>query len=177
MTIGGFAPSSTGEVAVTVASGRLLPIILFSLLAVIIAACAKEPPPPPPPTLVELTFTGSDDLNPDPTGRASPLIVRYYQLGGISAFERADYFQIHDKEAALLGADLLARNELPLAPGATQKASFEAKTGIKFLGVIASYRDIDNAVWHADVPIPANQTTKLKIQLDKLNLSIAPDAG
>jgi type VI secretion system protein VasD len=162
---------------VTVASERLLPTILLSLLGLIVAACAaKEPPPPPPPTLVELSFAGADDLNPDSTGRASPLVVRYYQLGGTNAFERADYFQIHDKEAALLGPDLLARDELPLAPGAAQKASFEGKSGIKFLGVIASYRDIDNAVWRANVPIPPNKTTKLKVQLDKLKLSIAPDA-
>jgi len=102
--------------------------------------------------------------------------VRWFQLVGTNAFEKADYFQLHDKEAAVLGADLLARDELPVAPGATQKVSFEAKSGIKFLGAIAAYRDIDNAVFRADVPIPANQTTKLKVKLDKLKLSIAPDA-
>ena len=44
------------------------------------------------------------------------------------------------------------------------------------MSVVLGVCDIDNAVWHADVPIPANQTTKLKVQLDKLKLSIAPDA-
>ena len=127
--------------------------------------------------MVELSFSASSDVNPDPSDRASPIIVRYYQLAGTSAFEKADYFQIHDKEGALLGPDLIAREEVPLTPGASQTASFEAKPTTKFLGVIASYRDIDNAVWRGDVPIPPNQTTKLKIQLDKLKLSIAPDAS
>lgn len=125
--------------------------------------------------MVELTFNAADDVNPDPSGRASPIILRYFQLAGTSAFEKADFFQIHDKEAAFLGPDLVAREEMPLVPGATQKVSFEAKPGAKFLGVIASYRDIDQAEWRADVPIPPNQTTKLKIQLDKLKLSVAPD--
>ena len=160
----------------TVASGKLLPALLLTLAGFFIAGCAEKPPPPPPPTLVELTFIGADDLNPDPSGRASPVVVRWFQLVGANAFEKADFFQLHDKEAATLGADLLARDELPVAPGATQKVSFEAKAGTKFLGVIASYRDIDNAVFRADVPIPANQTTKLKVQLDKLKLSIAPNA-
>jgi type VI secretion system protein VasD len=124
--------------------------------------------------MVELSFIASSDVNPDPSDRASPIIVRYYQLAGTSAFEKADYFQIHDKEGALLGPDLIARDEVPLTPGASQAASFEAKPTTKFLGVIASYRDIDNAVWRGDVPIPPNQTTKLKIQLDKLKLSITP---
>jgi type VI secretion system protein VasD len=162
---------------VTVAYGKFLPAFLFAVAGIVLAACADKPPPPPPPTIVELTFITAADVNPDAEGRASPIVVRTFQLAGTNAFEKADFFQVHDKEAALLGPDLLARDELPLAPGATQKVTIEAKPGIKFLGIIAAYRDIDNATWRADVPIPANQTTKLKVQLDKLTLTIAPDAG
>jgi type VI secretion system protein VasD len=127
--------------------------------------------------MVELTFDAAVDVNPDGSGRPSPIIVRYYQLAATAGFDKADYFQIHNKEAALLGPDLLASGEAPLAPGVTQKASFEAKPGTKFVGVIASYYNIDQAVWRGEVAIPPNQTTKLKVQLDKLKLSIAPDAG
>jgi type VI secretion system protein VasD len=164
----------TGEVAVTVASGKLWPAILLILSGALVAGCSK-PPPPPPPTMVELSFVASPDVNPDPGGRASPIIVRYYQLAGTGAFEKGDYFQIHNKEAAVLGADLLAQEEVQLLPATTQKTTFEAKKDTKFLGVIASYRDINHAVWRADVPIPPNKTTKLKVQLDKLTLSIVPD--
>jgi type VI secretion system protein VasD len=158
---------------VTVASGKLRPAILLAAVSGVLLACGS--PKPPPPTLVELSFNASADVNPDPANRASPIIVRYFQLAGTSAFEKADYFQIHDKEGAFLGLDLVAREEVPMTPGASQKASFEAKPTTKFIGVIASYRDIDKAEWRADVPIPPNQTTKLKIQLDKLKLSIKPD--
>ena len=162
----------------SVVSSGVRAALALALCGGLIAACAqKEPPPPPPPTKVELTLTAADDVNPDPEGRASPVIVRYYQLASTTAFEKADFFQLYDKEAALLGQDLLGREEVPLAPGAVQKASFEAKPGTKFLGVVAAYRDINQAEWRADVPIPANQTTKLKVTLDKLKLSIAPDGG
>ncbi len=163
---------------VALASGRLGAALSFTVFSVfsLLAACSS-PPPPPPPTVVELTFTTSPDVNPDPSGRASPVVLRYYQLAGTSAFEKGDYFQIHDKEAAVLGPDLLAREELPLTPGSTQKVSFEAKKDAKFIGVIVSYRDIDQAVWRADAPIPPNKTTKLKVQLDKLKLSVVPDAS
>src|SRR5690348_15638669 len=52
-------------------------------------------------TPVELTFVVSGDVNPDASGRPAPIFVRYYQLVETGAFERADYFQMHDKEAAL----------------------------------------------------------------------------
>jgi len=45
---------------------------------------------------------------------------------------------------------------------------------MKSLGIIASYRDIDKAVWRADLLLPAQQKVKLKVQLDKLGLSITP---
>jgi len=126
--------------------------------------------------MVELSFAASDDINPDNAGRASPVNVRYYQLGATGAFEKGDYFQIYDKETAVLGSDLLGREDVQLVPGGTQKVSFEAKHDTKFIGVIASFRDITQAVWRADVPIPPNQTTKLKVQLEKLKVSLEPDA-
>ena len=127
--------------------------------------------------MVELAISAGDDVNPDGSGRASPVVVRWVQLAGTNAFGKADFFQLHDKEAGLLGQDFLAGDEAPIAPGATQKVSFEAKPGTKFLGVTAAFRDIDKAEWRADVAIPPNQTTKLKIQLEKLKLTISPDGG
>jgi len=156
---------------VTVTSRKVL-FVLSPAFAGLLIACAASPPPP---TVVELVVHADDDINPDLTGRPSPIIVRYYQLAATTAFEKADYFQIHDKEAALLGRDLLDRQDLPLTPGATQTVSFEAKPGMKSLGIIASYRDIDKAVWRADLLLPAQQKVKLKVQLDKLGLSITPD--
>ncbi len=148
-------------------SSALLPSIM---LACCVAACGSSPPPP---TSVEITVVAAGDVNPDASGRASPITLRYYQLGATANFERADYFQIHDKEAALLGADLLDRQEIALTPGATQKIAFDAKAGTTAIGVIASYRDIDKAQWRADLPIPAGKKSTLKVQLDKLKVSMS----
>jgi type VI secretion system protein VasD len=156
---------------------RLLPAVLLTFAGIALVCCADKPPPPPPPTMIELTISAAGDVNPDAAGEARPVVVRWVQLAGTNAFEKADFFQLHDKEAALLGQDLQAGDEAPLAPGATQKVSFEAKPGTKFLGVTAAFRDIDKAEWRADVAIPPNKTTKLKIQLEKLKLTISPDAG
>lgn len=146
------------------------PVWLFAVV-VALSACGSSPPPP---TVVEVTFIAAPDVNPDPSGRASPILVRYYQLGATGAFDTADYFQLHDKEAALLGANLLDREELPLTPGATQKVSITAKPGTTAIGFAAAYRAIDQAEWRASAPVAANKTTKLTVQLDKLKLALAP---
>jgi type VI secretion system protein VasD len=155
-----------------IVTARTIRPALLLLLAGLLGACSS----PPSPTLVEITFVAAPDVNPDPAGRASPIVVRYYQLAATGAFEMADYFQLHDKEAAILGQNLLDRQELPLAPGTSQTVAFAAKPGILSLGVAASYRNVDRAQWRGDAPVAEGKKTKLKVQLDKLTLSIMPDA-
>lgn len=102
-------------------------------------------------------------------------MLRIYQLGSAGGFEKADFFQLNDKDAALLGSDLLGKEQAVLTPGDTKTMSFEVKPGTRFIGVTAAYRDIDKAVWRVDVPVPPNQTTKIAVSVDKLSLSA--DAG
>jgi type VI secretion system protein VasD len=152
---------------------RGLATMVWLALVGLAAGCGSSPPPPIT-TPVQLTFSASADINPDVSGRAAPVVLRYYQLGGTGAFERADYFQLHDKDAALLGQDLLDRQELPLTPGATQTVAFEAKPGTKAVGIIAAYRDIDRALWRVDTPITTGQKASLTVRVEKLKLTIAP---
>lgn len=143
------------------------------LLTASLSACGS-PPPPPPPTEVEITFAAAADINPDASGRASPISVRYYQLAATPAFDAADYFQLHDKETAVLGQNLVDRQELAIAPGASQKVAFTAKPGTTAIGVIASYRDIDRAQWRAEAPIATAKVNKITVKLDKLSATIVP---
>jgi type VI secretion system protein VasD len=124
-----------------------------------------------------LNFVGAGDINPDPSGRPSSVNIRYYQLAASGAFEKADYFQLHDKEPALLGKDLLDQQDILLAPGGGKSVTIEGKPGVKFLGIAASFRDIDQATWRADAPIPENKTTKMTIEVGRLKVTILPDGG
>lgn len=153
--------------------------ILGALAAIgltgLVAACGSSPPPPPPPTIVSLNFVAAPDVNPDGSARPSPVIIRYYQLAATSAFEGADYFQLRDKEAALLGPALLDRQDLALTPNATQEVKIQPKPETKFIGLVASYRDIDHAGWRAEVAVPPNKTTTVKVRVDKLKLSVSSE--
>lgn len=151
---------------------RIFRYLLAGATVAILAACSSAPPPP---TVVALTIKAAASVNPGPDGQPSPVMLRIYQLGGTGSFEKADFFQLNDRDTALLGSDLLGKDQAVLTPGETKTMSFEVKPGTRFIGITAAYREIDKAVWRVDVPVPANQTTKIALSVDKLSLSA--DAG
>jgi type VI secretion system protein VasD len=70
--------------------------------------------------------------------------------------------------------DLFDQQDLLLTPGSTKSVTVECKPGAKFFGVAASFRDIDDATWRGDLAIPPNKTTKIKIDVAKLKVTVAP---
>ncbi|HZT19142.1 MAG TPA: type VI secretion system lipoprotein TssJ, partial [Dongiaceae bacterium] len=99
---------------------------------------------------------------------------RVYQLGAVGGFEKADFFQLYEKENAALGTDLIGRDQMVLEPGETKTLKFELKPMAKFVGIMAAFRNIDQSEWRADAEIPPNKTTKLTVTVDKLSVKLAP---
>src|SRR5262245_12884012 len=117
--------------------------IAIAMLASL-AACASGPPKA---TKARMTVLAQADVNPDATGRPSPVVVRVYQLQQDAKFANADFFALFDDEQQALGADLLARDEITLAPGERKEVQVEVKGEAKFLGAVAAFRDIRNSQW------------------------------
>ncbi len=44
---------------------------------------------------------------------------------------------------------------------------------VRFVGLLASFRNIDNAVWRGVSPVPPNKTTAVTGMLDELTLSLS----
>jgi type VI secretion system protein VasD len=149
---------------------RILAGILTGTVATSLAGCSS-PPPPPPPTVVSLAITATKAVNPGVDGTPAPVMLRIYQLGAAGTFEKADFFQLNDKDQALLGPDMLGRDQAVMTPGASQTMKFEVKPGTRFIGVTAAYRDIDHAEWRVDVPVPPNATTNIAVNADALKLT------
>lgn len=135
----------------------------------LITACSGSPSP----GTVDLTITAADDINPDGAGRASPVVLRIYQLAAGTQFQAADFFQLFEKETPTLGPDLVAREELTMAPGNTQKVTIPLKPNAQAIGIAASFRDIDRASWRATIDVPPTKTTKLKAEVKKLQVTLA----
>jgi type VI secretion system protein VasD len=117
--------------------------VAIAMLAAL-AACASGPPKA---TKARMTVLAQSDVNPDASGRPSPVVVRVYQLQQDAKFANAEFFALFDDEQQTLGADLLARDEITLAPGERKEVQVEVKGEAKFLGAVAAYRDIRNSQW------------------------------
>lgn len=150
---------------------RILEAVAGTAVAAMLCGCSlfsdKEPAPPvPSKTAIELTLVASDQLNPDLTGRPSPVAVRIHQLKESDIFNNGDFFSVYDQGQKTLGTGLVNREDLVIAPGANQLSAFEPKPEVRFIGIVAAFRDIENANWRAIVPVTPQRTNKIVVRID-----------
>ena len=136
---------------------------------------AKEEQPPPPPTRVELNIEAAPDINPDSEGRSSPLLLRIYELKGLSAFNGADFFSLYEKEQTALAGDMVRKEEFILKPGEKRELVLTPGADTGFVATFAAFRNLDTAQWRASAPIAAHQTSRFDIRLrgNQVSLSAA----
>jgi type VI secretion system protein VasD len=103
---------------------------------------------------VRTHLSAAADVNPDAANRASPLVVRVFELRGDAEFTGADFFALYERERETLGASLITREEYVLRPGEKREVKLPMAEGTRFLAAIAAYRDIRAARWRAIVPAP-----------------------
>lgn len=128
---------------------------------------------------VKVAITAAEDLNPDYQERPSPVNLIVFQLKSADAFTTLDFFSLFDPEAAALGGDQISRTQMLLQPGEVREweADFDKET--RYVGVIAAFRDIENAQWRSVVELPQKgfigrffKKNKLKITVDSLAVSV-----
>lgn len=136
----------------------------LALLAVLpLAACGGLP------ATVHVNATAAADLNPGPSGNAFPAQVRLYLLRAPEKFSNADYFQLADHEATVLGNDLVNRDELILHPRESRVIDLQTKPDAKYVGVAVAYRNIDGATWRAVTPTRGD--LQLTLAADRVTLA------
>ncbi|MGF1605667.1 MAG: type VI secretion system lipoprotein TssJ [Rhodothalassiaceae bacterium] len=144
-------------------------------IALATAGCgAKEMVFGPDDTKIRASISASDTVNPDLQGRASPVVVRTYLLRSPTAFQNADFFAVYQNEAGTLGQDLLERQEFFLEPGQSLDKEFllTEDSGATHLGVIAAFRDLDEAQWRQVYAPDLGKTEKIRITADGVRLRI-----
>ncbi len=119
-----------------------------------------------------LHFTAYGKINPDGSGRSSPLVVRVYELSSTDAFKDADFFELYDDAPAVLGEDLLNSAELIVRPGRglTKKLRLHRKT--THIGIIGAFRDIENADWKLILDADPRDYENLDIRIKDRALSL-----
>jgi type VI secretion system protein VasD len=135
------------------------------LATLTVAGCAKPVPPivfpsaPPKPKPAAVLLTASADTNPDATGRPSPVVVRVYQLKADAAFNGAELLSLLDDDEKVLGAELAMRDEYVLLPSEQRTIALPYVEEVRFVGVIAAFRNARDAEWRALVPVTRDDVT------------------
>ena len=143
--------------------------VMTAALLLTLAGCGGSPPPP----VLKLTIAGSAEQNPDPTGRASPVAVRVYQLTGTGKFNQADVFALKDNEAkTLAGEEAGGSEQFLIAPGDTKTVTINLKPSVASIGIAVMYRDIDRAKWRATEAARPSGTTTVSATIGKLALTM-----
>lgn len=138
----------------------------------VVAACASPPPPPPPPTIATLSLSAAPGANATQAGQGAPTIVRVYQLAATAGFEKAEFFRLLNGDTALLGPDLVKKDEYLLAPGTTKAESLTVPDRVTALGVLAGYREFGSRTWRVVVPLPPHQTTPVAVTVGVAGLTV-----
>jgi type VI secretion system protein VasD len=124
----------------------------------VIAACASTRSDEPP-VRTKTYLQAEGDLNPDPSGRASPVVVRVFELKTDTEFAAADFYALYERERETLGSSLLSRQEYVLKPGEKNELWLPVPRDAAYIGVVAAFRDIRTAKWRTVARAPRKRVT------------------
>ena len=148
--------------------GRILQTTFWLLVTIGLMGCGG-----PSPTKIKGNIETSQDVNPDTAGQPSPVVLRIYQLRSPGPFMKAGFFELYDNENAALGDNLIRSEEFHLQPGQALEYNTKFDSEAKYVGVIAAYRDWENARWRELVSLPDKRTVHLNIVLESLSVSVS----
>ena len=125
----------------------------YMLLAValLLIGCAGAPPKD---IVLKGDLIASMDINPNRDGRASPVTILIYHLKSSDAFLAKDFFNLYKSDSGALADDLIQRIDMQIQPGQQLPIASEFDPETTHIGVLAAFRDIDNADWRAVVALP-----------------------
>jgi type VI secretion system protein VasD len=120
----------------------------------------------------EVRIAATPDVNPDLEARPSPIILHLLELSAIDEFNSLSFNQLTEKDATALGGDKLNKTEIILTPGDSKQIPLVLDKRAVYLGLVAGYRDIDNATWRVSQAVVPGKTDWISVQLDKQKITI-----
>jgi len=132
---------------------RVITSWLSVISILLISGCASTPRPELPVPL-EISITASESLNPTEGGRASPVLLRIFELSEPTFFQSADFFTLLDDMSQAQHAEVMEIHEFTLMPGEIRVLRRRTDLATRFLGVAAAYRDLEGSSWRALTAVP-----------------------
>jgi type VI secretion system VasD/TssJ family lipoprotein len=124
---------------------------------------------------VELAVASQPNVNPDHSGRPSPLIIKMYELHGDLGFKQSDFQSLFNEPVKTLGTDLIAADELVFIPAEARSIAYEPMPETRFVGIIGGFRQMERAHWRVIVPIDPEKTNIIPLELNDTSLILITD--
>ena len=120
------------------------------------------------PPSTDLNISVASDVNPDISGRPSPVVYKVFELSSRTIFDTQDFFSLYENPEAVLGPDLLKKDELELQPSANIEYKMNLNRNTRFVGVVVAYRDIEKARWRAVIEVDPTGYDDIDVNVESL---------
>ncbi|MAR92481.1 MAG: type VI secretion system lipoprotein TssJ [Pseudomonadota bacterium] len=124
-------------------------------------------------TKVDLRLVAGGDVNPDDSGRPSPVVVRILELKSPAVFETADFFALYQDPEQTLGADLVALEEVEFKPGDVRDFKLGLQPESGYVAIMAAYRRLEQANWRLVLPLRSGHKNAVTVLLNRRGVELA----
>lgn len=121
---------------------------------------------------VQLNIMVDKQVNPDPSGRASPLVIKVYHLNDKLAFETKDFFSIYDATDKDVKKAIVAQKEYQLNPGHEIHKAILTEPQTQYIGIVAAFRDIEIAKWRAVAKVTPDEEHNVTFTLKGVRIEV-----
>lgn len=129
-------------------------------------------------TDLRVVFNVANDINPDENHTPSPLFIRLYELSSDKAFKQADFLSLYERDEALLGKDLLARQELArILPGTNREERFVVNSETRYVALFAEFFQFKNAKYSLVFPVTSHNVIENTVRIDITDNKIMLHSG
>lgn len=114
-------------------------------------------------TDLQVDFVVDSDINPDESGKASPLFIRMYELKAPKSMKQADFIDIYERDKELLGEDLVAVHKLKrFKPGESRTEHYVLDKNANYVAYYAEFLNFKDSKYKVIVPVVANNVFQSK---------------
>ncbi len=119
---------------------RCLAIILVIICSLCLSSCASN---------LHVRLQAGKRINLSKQQQALPVTVKVLQLATIDRYKQADFRDLWLRTQATLGSQLLATRDIIVAPGTQTTITLKRKQDVKYVAVVAIFRQPAIAKWRA----------------------------
>lgn len=121
---------------------------------------------------IGLEVASLPNVNPDSSSRPSPVIVKIYEMRNDLAFRQGDFQTLFMEPMKVLGADLVATDELTFVPGEARTIAYSPMPETRHVGILAGFRQMERARWRATLPVVPEEDNLIRIELNDTSLLV-----